>query len=88
MFERNQVQVREQRPARKQPLQDEEVRALLRRVSKVIIAKGKKSETHVAGDVKPDMLRGPSGNYRAPMLIRGKTMLVGYSAETLESWFG
>ena len=88
MFERNAVEVREQRPARKQPLDEKEVRALLGKVSEVVIAKGKKAEAFAANAVTPDMLKGPSGSFRAPMLVRGKKMLVGFSAETLERWFG
>ena len=88
MFERNGVQVREQRLARKSPLSEKDVRALLKTVSQVVIAKGKKAESFAVNDVKPDMLKGPSGNFRAPMLVRGKKMLVGYSADTLEAWFG
>ena len=88
MFERNDVQVREERPARKQPLAEKDIRDLLARVSQVVIAKGTKVDTHAADDVTPDMLKGPSGNFRAPMLMRGKKMLVGFSAATLEQWFG
>ena len=88
MFERNAVQVREQRLARKQPLNEKEVRDLLGEVTEVLIARGKKTETFKVSDVKPAMLKGPSGNFRAPMLVRGKKMLVGFSADTLEAWFG
>jgi arsenate reductase-like glutaredoxin family protein len=88
VFERNSVQVRKERPARKEPLTEKDVKGLLASVSEVVIAKGKKATTHPVKEVKPDMLKGPSGNYRAPMLIRGKKMLVGYSADTLEDWFG
>ena len=87
MFERNKVQVRTERLARKEPLVESDVRELLRSVNEVVIAKGKKTEAHKAKDVKPDMLKGPSGNYRAPMLVRGKKMLVGFSADTLDAWF-
>ncbi len=88
MLDRNSVQVREERPARKQPLTEREVRALLRNVSDVVIARGTKAEAFKSKDVKPAMLKGPSGNFRAPLLIRGKKMLVGFSAATLEDWFG
>ena len=87
MLERNSIQVREERPARKEPLNEREVRDLLRGVTEVVIAKGRKTESFKAKDVKPAMLKGPSGNYRAPMLVRGKKMLVGFSADTLEAWF-
>ena len=88
MFERNRVKVREQRLARKSPLTEKDVRSLLKTVSQVVIAKGKKAESFAVGDVKPDMLKGPSGNFRAPLLVCGKKMLVGFSADTLEAWFG
>ena len=87
MFERNAVEIREERPARKQPLDEKEVRALLGKVSQVVIARGKKAEVFPVNEVAPDMLKGPSGSFRAPMLVRGKKMLVGFSAETLETWF-
>ena len=88
MLERNAVQVLEERPARKEPLNESDIRALLRRVTEVVIAKGKKADTLKVKDVKPEMLKGPSGNFRAPLLVRGKKMLVGFSADTLEAWFG
>ena len=88
MFDRNAVSVKQERPARKDPLNEKDVRGLLKTVTQVVIARGKKTETFATGDVKPDMLKGPSGNYRAPMLVKGKKMLVGFSAETLEAWFG
>ena len=87
MFQRNEVQVKEERQARKEPLSEADAKALLARVSQVVVARGKKRELLAAGDATPDMLRGPSGNFRAPMLIRGKKLLVGFSAETLSEWF-
>ena len=87
MFERNDVQVKETRQARKEPLGDKDVKELLSRVSQVVIARGKKTEIVDAAGAKPAQLKGPSGNYRAPMLVRGKKLLVGYSAETLSDWF-
>jgi hypothetical protein len=35
--------------------------------------------------VKIAHLKGPTGNYRAPIVRKGKTLLVGFHAETLES---
>ena len=87
MFERNDVHVREERSSRKHPLEVDDVRALLKDVRQVSIARGRKTEVHAAADVTPEMLKGPSGNFRAPMLIRGRKMLVGFSSATLEQWF-
>ena len=86
MLERNSVSIRVERPARKEPLDDAAVRKLLKGVSQVVIAKGKKAETYASKDVKPAMLKGPTGSVRAPLLVRGKKMLVGFSADTLEAW--
>lgn len=79
------AKVREQRDSRKEPLSDKEARALIASVNKVIVAKGKKFDELPADKVKVANLKGPTGNYRAPMLRKGKTLLVGFHAETLDS---
>ena len=84
MLERKAIEVRSERSSRKEPFSDKEVRDLLGRVSRVIVCKGRKSTVIDASKARPADLRGPSGNYRAPMLRRGKTLLVGFHAETLE----
>lgn len=87
MLERNGVRVKQERQARKEPLTEQDMRALLARVDEVVIARGSKAEKIKAGEAKPVMLKGPSGNFRAPMLIRGKQLLVGFSSATLAEWF-
>ena len=74
--------VREERSSRKNPLSDKEARGLLSKASKVIVARGRKSVVVE----KPGLadLKGPSGNYRAPMILKGKTLLVGFNVEALE----
>jgi arsenate reductase-like glutaredoxin family protein len=81
------VEVQEERNSRKEPLSDKEARALIASVSKVIVAKGKKFDELPAAKAKIANLKGPTGNYRAPMLRKGKTLLVGFHGETLESLF-
>ena len=88
MLERHDVTIATERNSRKEPLTDAEARELIRTAGTVKVARGKKVEDHPAKDATPAMLRGPSGNYRAPLLVRGKTILVGLSLETLEAWFG
>jgi hypothetical protein len=34
--------------------------------------------------VKPADLKGPTGNYRAPIVRKGKTLLVGFNLDALE----
>jgi arsenate reductase-like glutaredoxin family protein len=77
--------VGEERNSRKEPLSDKEARALIASVSKVIVAKGKKFEELPASKANIAHLKGPTGNYRAPMVRKGKTLLVGFHAEALES---
>lgn len=83
MFEREGARVVEERPARRRPLAESEVRDLLARVSEVVIARGRGAERRPARDVRPDDLRGPTGNFRAPMVLCGETLLVGFHGESL-----
>ena len=86
MLESRSARVAEERSARKEPFSDAEVRRLLAGVGKVTIARGNKVTTSPASKVKPADLRGPSGNYRAPILLKGRTLLVGFNREALESF--
>ena len=47
-----------------------------------MIAKGKKATARAAREVGLDDLKGPTGNYRAPMLRVGRRLLVGFHPET------
>ena len=84
MLDAKRIGVGRERSARKEPLTDKEVRELLRTVGTVILAKGTKTEKRTASSVRPADLKGRTGNYRAPMLRKGKTLLVGFHGETLE----
>ena len=65
---------------------DADVKGLLSSVDEVVVAKGKKAVTRAAKGVSLDDLKGPTGNYRAPMLRVGRRLLVGFHPETLESF--
>jgi hypothetical protein len=78
------AQVGEERSTR-DPLDDSEVRALLAAVDEVVIARGRKAERRPARALAPDDLRGPTGRIRAPIVRRGRRLLVGFHPETLES---
>ena len=82
------MDVRAERSSRKEPLSDREARDLLGKVSRVIVCKGKQANPIPAAKARPADLKGPTGNYRAPMLRKGKTLLVGFNAEALESLLG
>lgn len=70
---------REVRSSGKAPLTDPDVRQLLAQVDTVIVARGKAERTLAAKDATLDDLRGPTGGFRAPIVRRGRTLLVGFS---------
>ena len=41
-----------------------------------------------SADTTVDQLKGPTGNYRAPIVRAGDRLLVGFHAETLEALVG
>jgi hypothetical protein len=71
------------RLAKKDPLSEKDVRGLLKEVDEVVIAKGKSARTVPAKGATLDDLRGPTGNFRAPMLRIGRRLLVGFHEESL-----
>ncbi len=83
MLEQNGADVRETRQARREPLGDADVAALLSAVRTVTVARGKSARTLPAAEVRPDDLRGPTGSYRAPILRVGDRLLVGFHPEAL-----
>ena len=87
MLENHGADIKQLRSARKEPFSDKEIRDLLAKVSTVIVSKGKKSIRSKASEVKPADLKGPTGNYRAPIVRKGKTLLVGFSQEALDQAF-
>ena len=60
--------------------------------SRLLVAKGKKLvDSKFADLTKAELQRlviGPSGKLRAPTLIRGKTVMVGYHEDGYETFLG
>ena len=83
MLEKSKSGVDEERPARSRPLTDADAKALLKEVDVVTLARGKTARTLPAREVSLDDLRGPTGNFRAPMLRAGRRLLVGWHEESL-----
>lgn len=83
MFEEQRTEVSEERNSRKQPLSDDDVRSLLGQVSTVWVAKGKKTRRLTAEEASADDLKGPTGNYRAPMVRVEDRLLVGFNPDSL-----
>ncbi len=84
MLNRRGVEARTERSSREDPLDNTDARALIDRVSRVRIARGRKVVELPAAEASLDDLKGPTGNYRAPMVVAGKTLLVGFNVEALE----
>lgn len=83
MLTKTRADVAAERPSKKEPLSDGDARALLASVSEVIVAKGRSVRTLPAKDARLDDLRGPTGNFRAPIVKVGRRLLVGFHEETL-----
>ena len=80
----NEVSIKQQIPASKK-LSEKDARELLQAASKLHVAKGKKLSEFGAGS-KPDAeavaaMLGPTGNLRAPTIVRGKTLIVGFNED-------
>ena len=79
--------------ARKERYGAEDAVALLQGMSRMIVAKGKKvTEVDLRKD-RPDdaalakMMLGPTGNLRAPAMKVGRTVLIGFHADTYDQIF-
>lgn len=68
-----------------------EAAELARKAARVVVAKGKK-----VSDFKPggkasaeivDAMLGPTGNLRAPCIVVGKTVIVGFNEDVFEEVF-
>ncbi|HQR46733.1 MAG TPA: hypothetical protein PK598_12065 [Thermoanaerobaculia bacterium] len=83
MLQKTRARVAAERPSRKEPLTDADAKALLGSVSEILVAKGKSVRRVAAKEATLDDLRGPTGNFRAPLLKLGRRLLVGFHEETL-----
>ena len=72
-----------ERSTSREPLTDEDVAGLLSRASRVLVARGKKVFEQPAAEVDLHDLRGRSGTYRAPIVLAGDTLIVGFNEEVM-----
>jgi arsenate reductase-like glutaredoxin family protein len=93
-LETNAVGVSEQTDATKERKGREEALALARAAAQVVVAKGKSVVTFDMKREPPNdetllaHLLGPTGNLRAPTVRKGKTLLVGFSADAYQDVLG
>lgn len=71
--------------AKKAPVGPDDLGPWFRGRKQVVVAKGKKYATHTLRSVpvaeRPALVLGPSGKLRAPSLIVGDVLLVGFNEE-------
>jgi len=84
VLEYKQTRIAAERSTGKEPLTDADARQLLAAAEKVIVARGKSRRELAADDAKLDDLKGPTGSYRAPILVVGTTLVVGFDPTTLD----
>ena len=83
MLDETATEVLTERNSRKEPLTDNEATALLAAVRSVVVARGRSTRELASKDASPDDLKGPTGNYRAPLVRVGRTLLVGFHEDSL-----
>ncbi len=89
-MEARSVDIKETIPASRK-LQREDAESLLAKASKMTVAKGKKVQEFKGGkDASAeavDAMLGSTGNLRAPAIVAGKTLLVGFNEEVYANTF-
>jgi arsenate reductase-like glutaredoxin family protein len=88
VLDKKKVAVREERQSRKSPMSEEDARKLLDSVSQIVISRGPASRRLTREEATLDDLRGNGGAFRAPMVRKGKTLLVGFNEEALSKLIG
>lgn len=88
MLEDTKTSALAERSSRREPLDEGDVKSLLGKVRRVIVARGSRVEILEAAKVRPSDLKGPTGNFRAPMVMRGPTLLVGFHEGALRELLG
>ena len=87
----NSLDAKETVPASRK-LGRDDAAALLAKARKLFVAKGKKvQEFSIKGTPSDDAVEamlGPTGNLRAPTIVVGKTVLVGFEESMFDAVFG
>ena len=72
----------------------DKAKELLKGASRVIVMKGRKVDTFDLKKNQPDeqdllaVMLGTTGNLRAPIIVRGRTVLVGFNQEIYDEILG
>lgn len=76
-----------ERSSRKEPLTEREASALLEGVRRVVVFRGRKAVEITSGEATARDLKGPTGNFRAPLLRVDDTLIVGFNRDRLSALF-
>ena len=87
MLEKAGVMPERERSTRSDPLTEGEASRLVSSVRKVVICRGRKRLEIDSDQAGSEDLKGPTGNFRAPMLHIDDTLVVGFHRETLAKLF-
>jgi len=79
--------IKTERSATKVPLTDDDIHILLSMAKRVFIARGQGGRELKPAETELDDLKGRTGKYRAPMLLYGGTLFVGYSPTALDELY-
>ena len=89
-MEANSIEVLDEISASKK-LNETDARNLLKKTSKLMVFKGKKTDTFNIKDEKTSLIvpymLGPTGNLRAPTLICNSVIIVGFNEEKFNEFF-
>ena len=89
-MEASQIDIAEKIPASRK-LQREDAEALLKKATSLTVAKGKKVQEfkgkNKASDEAVTAMLGSTGNLRAPTVVVGETLVVGFNEEVYSSVF-
>ena len=69
-----------------EPMTAAEAATLLGGVHEVTILRGRRADRRARGAVAVSDLLGPTGKIRAPMLLSGSRLLVGFETSFLKEW--
>lgn len=89
-MEARSVDIKETIPASRK-LQRADAETLLRKAGTMTVAKGKKVQEFQGGKAAKDAvdaMLGSTGNLRAPAIVAGKTLLIGFNEEAYSAVFG
>ncbi len=87
MLDETGSKIKTERSTTKSPLTDEDVQDLLDSSKRVVIARGRSSRELKPSEAKLDDLKGPSGKYRAPMMLFDRVLYVGYCPAALDELY-